>query len=151
MPDTLDLRQRLMRADSKSAPVSHGKSEDALPLCKKWLEQCCKSHPACFATRTIAPTRLVYVGDGLIRLCDPTKLKSVLKYAALSHCWGTIPFCTLVTANLNTFHQNTPEDVLTKTFRDSSTITRSLGLEYISTGCAPIYSRTPLVSILNEK
>lgn len=123
----------MIPADSNPLLFSSNSNKDALPLCKKLLEECCEFHPACSATRAnvAAPTRLIYVGNDLIQLCDTTKLKSVPKYTALRHCWGAVPFCTLVTANLNAFHQNIPEDILLHTFKDSITTTRSLGLEYI--------------------
>jgi hypothetical protein len=53
------------------------------------------------------------------------------KYAALSYCWGTSPPFTTTIENLAAHLQRIPMVKLPQTIKDSITITRELGLQYL--------------------
>ncbi|KAB5580157.1 heterokaryon incompatibility protein-domain-containing protein [Coniochaeta sp. 2T2.1] len=46
-------------------------------------------------------------------------------------CWGSTPFTTLTSANLNCFRQQIPPDALTKAFLDAIHIAQALGFAYL--------------------
>ena len=79
------------------------------------------------------PTRLLNVGpkDHELRLCLSKNLEPDVRYATLSHCWGSKPFLTLTRSNLESFFVNIPFDLLSKTFRDAITAARRLGFRYL--------------------
>jgi len=83
------------------------------------------------------PTRLIYVADehNDPQLCitrDSGLDNSAVKYAALTHCWGSIEeFVTTTRDNLEQMLHRIPLSMLTKTFKDAITITRRLGLQYL--------------------
>src|SRR5436190_220092 len=77
------------------------------------------------------PTRLISIDDGNPRLRLSEELEKGLRYATLSHCWGTHKFLTLKTANLHLFRKQIPFDALTKTFRDAFHIAHYVGLFYL--------------------
>jgi hypothetical protein len=110
----------------------------ALPLCRRWLEDCYASHPHCQPDkklRSIIPTRLLEIGNGelRIRLADEVTRKTGqnIRYATLSHCWGTKTFTTLISANLESFRQQIPTEAITKTFADAIHIARAVGFGYL--------------------
>lgn len=115
-----------------------GFSQDALPLAKRWLNQCEANHKLCntlpVAATPFTPTRLLFVGDSVPRLrsCSASDRAIPVRYAALSHCWGFLndPIC-LTTDNLVAFQKEIPQSALCKTFRDAIDVTKSLGLDFL--------------------
>jgi hypothetical protein len=52
-----------------------------------WLEECCFEHEACKNNEQLkAPTRLIKIDNGVVRLCLSAELESLPRYATLSHC-----------------------------------------------------------------
>lgn len=110
---------------------------DALPLCRRWLQQCCTSHQRCepeMALHSVPPTRLLEIGRNgpRIRLAEEIARGTLpVRYATLSHCWGTTDFTTLTLTNIDSFRKQIPSNVLTKTFLDAIQIARYLGFTYL--------------------
>jgi hypothetical protein len=65
------------------------------------------------------------------RLRQATDLPRAVKYATLSHCWGTHTFLTLMKDNLNDFLERIPPEALSKTFQDAIDIVQYLGYQYL--------------------
>jgi Heterokaryon incompatibility protein (HET) len=113
-------------------------SQDVLPLAKRWLNNCESNHLSCDVSGAGAdaslPTRLIFVGENFPRLCLTSALtpSDSVKYAALSHCWGSLKDITrLTTANLDEFLTEIPPSALCKTFHDAIEITRALKLDFL--------------------
>ena len=94
-----------------------------------------KCHKVCM--EEVLPSRLIDVAEHEedIRIVE-TKVSTIdkkVRYAALSHCWGSPELMPIRTLKVNV--QNTPYDIayesLSKTFKDAVTITRKLGLRYV--------------------
>ena len=107
-------------------------SEDALVLAKKWFESCCSFHERCnIRKRLFRPTRLVYIGDNVPRLCLSPNYEAGVKYATLSHCWGTTSHFTTTKATLQQRKHGIPMDALNKTFADAVRFTRRMEVRYL--------------------
>jgi hypothetical protein len=78
------------------------------------------------------PTRLIEVGE-TVRLIDSTSIEPS-RYVALSHCWGPLKdgekFCTSK-RNVDQLKRRINVEKLPRTFRDTVTIARGLGISYI--------------------
>ncbi|KAB5551143.1 hypothetical protein GE09DRAFT_162870 [Coniochaeta sp. 2T2.1] len=90
-----------------------GSTMGALPLCRRWLQECCHAHEECVPDRKfrdVIPTRLVDIGaqGPRIQLADESQGSGKVTYATLSHCWGSTPFTTLTAANLTSFRRQIP-------------------------------------------
>jgi hypothetical protein len=94
-----------------------------------------KCHTVCMDK--VLPSRLIDVAEHKedIRIVE-TEISAIdkgVRYAALSHCWGSPELMPTRTLKVNV--QNTPYDIayesLSKTFKDTVTITRNLGLRYV--------------------
>lgn len=109
----------------------HLHTENALPLCRKWYETCCREHVCKPEPNSSLPTRLVSVVDAVPHLVLASELEEATPYATLSHCWGGLKFITLRQSLLQSFRKAIPRERLTKTFQDAIYITRQLGLSYI--------------------
>jgi len=107
---------------------------------KQWLDTCVTSsgHALCrerILDRVI-PTRLIRIPQEFeaLHLCSTEDIddRATIKYAALSHCWGTekVPFKT-TRANLSDMRTRIPFDALGKTFQDAVESCCRLGLEYL--------------------
>ncbi|KAF2137724.1 uncharacterized protein K452DRAFT_205258, partial [Aplosporella prunicola CBS 121167] len=105
-----------------------------ITLAQHWLEKCMKEHRCC--ERTLDPewypTRLLDVADEPIKLII-TKDEPVIAgpYATLSHCWGTQEFPVLSTNSLSDFLAGTPSEKLPRSFRETITTIRALGIRYL--------------------
>jgi hypothetical protein len=111
-------------------------SSDALFLTKAWLKNCEDSHKSCskFSETSFHPTRLLSVSETSPRLCLTSTLPRTasLRYAALSHCWGSMnDLIHLTKANLADFQTSIPPAALCKTFRHAIRIAKFLGLDYL--------------------
>lgn len=93
-------------------------------------------HTSCRSTKSaVLPRRVLDVSNG-IRLCDFTSdnigRSGLGKYMTLSHCYGsgqTIPLTTKQT--LKTFEKSIPWADLPKTFQDTVSLTRALGVRWL--------------------
>jgi len=115
-------------------PAPAGRYERSL----EWINDCVRNHKMCasyqkiISTESSFPTRVLDVGlvaeDG-IRLMSGSGLTG--GYAALSHCWGTSPIIKTTKALFDTFTNCIEFEKLSEVFRDSVSVTRSLGLRYL--------------------
>ncbi|KAI0410843.1 heterokaryon incompatibility protein-domain-containing protein [Xylaria grammica] len=107
-------------------------TSDSLPLCKRWLQACYDSHSKCrFTAVRELPTRLLCIKGNIPQLCLSAELGMRVRYATLSHCWGSLQFSTLTSNSSDIFRQAVPPQALPKTFRDAIYIARYLGYFYI--------------------
>jgi Heterokaryon incompatibility protein (HET) len=103
-----------------------------------WLRDCVKDHINCrklnSGTRRL-PRRLIHVGPTADKvrpyLQETGSLPADLSYTTLSHCWGRIPICRLVTKNYHEFLQHIPVDRLPRVFTDAITVTGRAGFDYL--------------------
>lgn len=116
-------------------------------LLRGWFNWCNERHNGCGKPRaelvTVLPTRLLDVGSPgeqdhkpdtvyLVRGSDAT----TRQYVALSHCWGQISeeekmvFCT-TQGNIDRRQRGFSVSELPKTFQDTITVTREIGVRYL--------------------
>jgi hypothetical protein len=85
------------------------------------------------------PGRLLWISENHVRLDDLDKVMresctvsvSEVRYAALSHCWGTLQHCTTTKERLAAFHVGLPISELPQTFQDAIIVARHLQIEYL--------------------
>ncbi|OIW25942.1 HET-domain-containing protein [Coniochaeta ligniaria NRRL 30616] len=104
----------------------------------RWFEECISTHKTCPSSvksndRFSMPTRLLDVdpeiGLGQIRLLKGANCKGF--YAALSHCWGGNLTGKTTKALLGPHSSGIEISSLCKTFQDSITTARNLGIPYL--------------------
>ncbi|KAM0253650.1 hypothetical protein ACHAQJ_007162 [Trichoderma viride] len=128
------IRTTLPSFDYDSAPPN---TRDALTVCKVWFQNCRDSHSTCDPSQTssvkasLAKPRFILVSNGELRLCLGEEVPSNIQYAALSHCWGSLKFTTLMKSNLDSFRKHIPLAALPKTFQDTIDICRYLDIPYL--------------------
>lgn len=110
-------------------------SDGSLSQVSAWIKTCSKSHPLCARKhKHTLPTRLIDVGVGQtpkIRVVESENLSSSTQYLTLSHCWGKAPLSKLLVSNLDAYKEEIPLEKLPKTFLDSVSLTRRLGMRFI--------------------
>ena len=120
-------------------------SETSWQVALHWIDDCCKNHEKCGVKRHAIDLETAWLPSRLIELetSGGTKSKVVylrdgfckdnlVQYATLSHCWGPeLTFLKLTLATLTTFKNGVEIEKLSRTFQDSITLTRRLGLRYI--------------------
>jgi len=108
---------------------------NTLALAQSWLNTCLNTHGECTAANErikTMPTRLLFIGEGQIALWQrPSNFCKRLKYATLSHCWGSQPILRLLKHNLSNFADQIPDSALCKTFQDAIYVARYLKIDYI--------------------
>lgn len=85
------------------------------------------------------PGRLLWISGTYIRLDDLDKVMreshadsvSELRYAALSHRWGTLQHCTATKERLAVLHVGVPISELPQTFQDAITVVKRLQINYL--------------------
>jgi hypothetical protein len=118
-------------------PAENTDSPQSLTLIRHWLKQCTESHARCNASipEPWAPTRLLDIGtaeDDDIRLVERDEsLFGKQPYATLSHCWGRTINKTTTSRNLAQHHERIALPELSKTFRHTIGVAKSLGLRYL--------------------
>ncbi|KAG4427565.1 hypothetical protein IFR05_016952 [Cadophora sp. M221] len=128
--------------DQQSNNLASGSTDSAktLALVRSWLDRCVESHECHKGQFALpwSPSRLIEVKkvDGLLRakLCDgylTPGWNRTVKYATLSHCWGTTMHTCLTSSNLYGFQSGIPIDQLSTTFLDAMNICLELDLPYI--------------------
>ncbi|KAF2498745.1 HET-domain-containing protein, partial [Lophium mytilinum] len=78
------------------------------------------------------PKRLICVGsqDHAPFLYEPSLEYPNTKYIALSHCWGKVQPMRTLQGNIKDMRKSIPWMEMPKTFQDTITIARKLGIEY---------------------
>lgn len=104
---------------------------EVLPLVAKWLDTCGAHHKGCENITRILPSRLVSITGSDPQLVMTVDLPTDIEYATLSHCWGLSKYGTLKQDNIADFQTRIPDDALSRTFVDSFTVARFLGINYI--------------------
>ncbi|PMD45621.1 HET-domain-containing protein, partial [Hyaloscypha variabilis F] len=116
-------------------------SKENLQLACTWLNNCLGKHEQCrpsFEDESWLPTRLIYVGTlgtPAIRLVSTGSLSEKVRYAALSHRWGTNKEFVLTSTLLRTYEAEICPSNLSATLRDAFHATRSIGLQYLWVDC----------------
>ncbi|KAF4624548.1 hypothetical protein G7Y89_g13622 [Cudoniella acicularis] len=130
--------QKVIQYQPKSENTSSG---DCFSLIQSWIGNCSENHDACTKagidqSNAWYPTRLLDLGP----LSDTFQVARVIvsadadlrgPYCTLSHCWGTTPFLTLTSENLESFKRQIPFQALRETFKDAIMVTRKLGVRYL--------------------
>lgn len=105
---------------------------DPFDIADKWLRTCSDSHESCCGKSQLRrPTRLVSIGDDVVKLVLTTDWETLPRYATLSYCWGRDDFLKLTSDKLDSFLNAIPYEDLPKTFKDAIYIARRLGLNYL--------------------
>ncbi|KAF2669737.1 HET-domain-containing protein [Microthyrium microscopicum] len=136
--ETVVLKSRLSKHRKTS---SNAGSNECLTLASRWLEECVQAHSqVCDTSKGFVPNRLIDVGQGAAH--DIVKLVSLqktghqdpslsIKYAALSYCWGTTPFLTTTSLNVNDMYDSISISQLPATIQDAIKITRYMKIPYL--------------------
>jgi Heterokaryon incompatibility protein (HET) len=116
-----------------SLPIAFPRrTKDALPLAKKWLDECGTSHSRCnIIQERRTPSRLLLLSNDTIKLCLSEELPECPKYATLSHCWGSLVLLNLKKSTIQLFRESVPSEAICKTFEHAIYITRYIGLKYL--------------------
>jgi hypothetical protein len=73
--------------ETHSSQLNSKPSAEPFLLPRRWLEECRSEHEACRNNDQLkAPTRLIKIDDGVVRLCLSAEQESLPTYATLSHC-----------------------------------------------------------------
>ncbi|KAM7196587.1 Heterokaryon incompatibility protein (HET) domain containing protein [Rhypophila sp. PSN 637] len=146
-PDKGELRIFLQPAPpgpspfGDEAPPSNSGDDRCFQMANAWIRDCSKTHENCSRDReqnwqgAWLPSRLVDVSDlAKPRVILKTNIQDSVTidvpYATLSHRWSE-EVVRLTTANLDEFQHELPVSSLSKTFLDSFTVSRNLGIKYI--------------------
>ncbi|KAJ4986068.1 het domain-containing protein [Stagonosporopsis vannaccii] len=118
---------------SRLAPRSD--SEEAIAVIKNWISNCLTDDVGisfCDAPglRQL-PTRVVDVGpdNDSVKLVESRGLQD--EYICLSHCWGLEQIITTTKATIDDRKHGISWSLLSKTFQDAISMTRTLGFRYI--------------------
>ncbi|KAL2064515.1 hypothetical protein VTL71DRAFT_3652 [Oculimacula yallundae] len=106
---------------------------------EKWFKECLEQHEMCtfrFPGFDFVPSRLIEIrGSSLsnlsVRLQERQSLPGKVRYATLSHCWGTCTPFKLTSQNLADCKDGLPMHNLNKAFQDAIGITYRLGIRYL--------------------
>lgn len=110
--------------------------EDILDMANLWLQKCWNNHCDCHSDMDShkLPTRLVSISSGAPRVeitANWEDLRSPLRYATLSYCWGSRPFIRLTKHNFSDLTKRIPMDSFPRTFSDAFQIAKAVGISYI--------------------
>jgi hypothetical protein len=120
--------------------ISHSTdSEQTTAQVSTWLKECSDHHQACrkaHPTSHFLPSRLVQISGTdevhlSMRLCEKMNLPQDVRYASLSHCWGSkMPF-VLNGENFGKCLTSFPMNEVSRVFRDAAKVAWRVGIEYI--------------------
>ncbi|EPE35739.1 hypothetical protein GLAREA_05076 [Glarea lozoyensis ATCC 20868] len=107
-----------------------------------WLQDCNENHLECKrgtlnVRKECLPTRLLDLQENdIVRLVNVENLEwedniAVPKYAALSHCWGTIHEPQLNDQTVKAFIEGLRIDDLPKSYRDAVSLSKRIGIPYL--------------------
>lgn len=109
-------------------------------LCQNWIENCRAKHKDCYPQTGAdyrLPTRLLDLGisKDIVRLCIGRDLPDHTSYMTLSHCWGKSgldgEFKMLTNSTLGSLINGISIQLLSRTFQEAISISRSLGSRYL--------------------
>jgi hypothetical protein len=107
--------------------------ERGIGLMRSWIQQCIMNHPRCQTDpHLLLPKRVIDVGispEMIVRLYESNGDRA--NYASLSHRWGKSILLTTTKSTLLARKEAIEWSGLSKTFQDSITLTRWLGLRYL--------------------
>ncbi|KAJ1333199.1 HET domain-containing protein [Microdochium nivale] len=108
---------------------------------QNWMRVCFEAHTHCQKRRVVQaqngyrPTRLLELSPhGTCRLVDGTDCPAVLRYVALSYCWGSQPvegLLRLLRTTSQLLSEDRAVDTLPKTFREAAQIAQWFGVNYL--------------------
>ncbi|KAF7939244.1 uncharacterized protein EAE97_007324 [Botrytis byssoidea] len=105
---------------------------DVFSTARNWLSNCIQKHEACNSNgHATLPTRLIFVAEESPRLVFTADYQERLRYATLSHSWGSHEVIRLTTKNIGQLMKEIPLDILPKTFEDAINITQKLGIDFL--------------------
>ncbi|TGO55041.1 hypothetical protein BOTNAR_0253g00190 [Botryotinia narcissicola] len=105
---------------------------DVFSIASNWLSRCIQKHEACKSNgHEVLPTRLIFVAGESPRLVLTADYQERLRYAALSHSWGSHEVIKLTTKNIGHLMEEIPLNILPKTFIDAMNITQKLGVNFL--------------------
>lgn len=111
------------------APERSRSTREAIPVLKRWIDNCLTTHLACATEQKILPTRVLDVSTNnpsLYVSCGEKK-----PYTALSHCWGKSPLIQTHRRTLQDRLAGISWNSLSTTFQDAAITTRELGIRYL--------------------
>ncbi|THV50641.1 hypothetical protein BGAL_0142g00220 [Botrytis galanthina] len=109
-----------------------GSLPDVFSTASNWLSNCIQKHEACNSNNhETLPTRLILVAEESPRLVFTSDYQERLRYATLSHSWGSHEVIKLTTKNIGQLMKEIPLDILPKTFEDAINITQKLGIDFL--------------------
>lgn len=101
---------------------------------RRWLQDCEGRHANCCVRVSISrlPSRLIQIdkpGYDQVRLVDAATIcGDTIRYATLSHCWGSSTVFNLTSATKAKLSQGIPTSELGLTFRDAVKVAREMGV-----------------------
>ncbi|TGO19780.1 hypothetical protein BTUL_0002g00230 [Botrytis tulipae] len=105
---------------------------DVFSTARNWLSNCIQKHKVCNSNNhATLPTRLIFVTEESPRLVFTADYQERLRYATLSHSWGSHEVIKLTTKNIGQLMKEIPLDILPKTFEDAINITQKLGIDFL--------------------
>ncbi|KAF7885879.1 uncharacterized protein EAF02_004388 [Botrytis sinoallii] len=120
---------------SSFLPVSvdcYDQLPNVISTANNWLSRCIQKHEGCKSNNDgILPTRLIFIAGESPRLVFTADYQERLRYAALSHCWGSHRAIVLTSENVGQLMREISREVLPKTFKDAINITKKLGIDYL--------------------
>lgn len=105
--------------------------KSSLHLAEKWLKTCKTTHPSCRCESGMSPSRLLYIGENVVRLSLQNEHPHHTSYSTLSHCWGRSDILKLTTATFKEFQRSIPLKRLCKTLLEAIAVTRTFGFKYL--------------------
>ncbi|KAL0930094.1 heterokaryon incompatibility protein [Colletotrichum truncatum] len=110
----------------------------AWSIMDNWMKTCFESHTQCKLPEispSYRPTRLIKINSQrTVRLVQGVECPSIIRYVALSYCWGSKPvenLLRLLQSTLEELSREQPVDILPKTFRDAIEVAQHFGVNYI--------------------
>jgi hypothetical protein len=123
----IDLVERVVPCDTRSPQT--------VARVQRWIKDCDEGHECTHDSNTKLPRRVLDVRNGQIKLHDTTGKDEGVKYACLSHCWGTpsteiLRVCT-TPATITSYYQSISYETLPPTFQDAVSFTRKLEVPFL--------------------
>jgi hypothetical protein len=125
-------------AESHLKNIIHGRKVPPSPMAlsvlermTEWIKECTGEYRHVGPQPNWTPTRLLKITDLGHEVCLHTPDMGNTKYAALSHCWGTIPPTALTSHNLRRFETGIRTKELPRTFQDAIWLTHQLHIPFI--------------------
>ncbi len=122
--------------ESKISPATD--SESSMAQVAKWFKTCCEEHESCKpeTSTSFVPSRLLEISGSdestmKIRLRERPILPVEVRYATLSHCWGSVMPFKLKHELLKSCLNGISLDEISRVFRDAIRVAWRLGIQYI--------------------